>query len=118
MVRTEPCARLAVVLGLLARLNRELIARAEALEPRRRVVLDMDSTEVAVFGEQEQSAYNGDFESTCYHPLLLFNDRGDCLGVKLRPGNVASAEGWDELLLAEIERLKALGVVSGGRSIC
>ena len=34
----------------LARINRELIARAEALEPRRRVVLDMDSTEVAVFG--------------------------------------------------------------------
>jgi Transposase DDE domain group 1 len=94
----------------LARINRELIARAEALEPRRRVVLDMDSTEVAVFGEQEQSVYNGHFESTCYHPLLLFNDRGDCLGAKLRPGNVASAEGWDELLLAEIERLKALGI--------
>jgi DDE family transposase len=53
----------------LARINCELIARAEALEPRRRVVLDMDSTEVAVFGEQEQSAYNGHFESTCYHPL-------------------------------------------------
>ena len=94
----------------LARINRELIARAEAPPPRRRVVLDMDSTEVAVFGEQEQSAYNGHFESTCYHPLLLFNDRGDCLGAKLRPGNVASAEGWAELLLAEIERLKALGI--------
>jgi hypothetical protein len=94
----------------LAALNRELLARAEAIDPRHRVVLDMDSTEVPVYGEQEQSAYNGHFESTCYHPLLLFNDRGDCLGVKLRPGNVASADGWDELLLAEIERRKGLGV--------
>jgi hypothetical protein len=74
------------------------------------VVLDLDSTEVAVFGEQEQSAYNGHFESTCYHPLLLFNDRGDCLEAQLRPGNVASAEGWEDLLLAEIERLAALGI--------
>jgi len=70
----------------------------------------MDSTEVRVYGEQEQSAYNGHFESTCYHPLLLFNDRGDCLGVKLRPGNVASAEDWDELLLPAIARLKACGI--------
>ena len=32
-------------------------------------------------------AYNGHFESTCYHPLLLFNREGDCLAAKLRPGN-------------------------------
>ena len=51
-------------------------------------MLDMDSTEIPVYGEQEQSAYNGHFESTCYHPLLLFNREGDCLAAKLRPGNV------------------------------
>jgi len=39
-----------------------------------------------------------------YHPLLLFNRDGDCLAARLRPGNVHSAEGWDELLLPEIER--------------
>jgi len=60
-------------------------------------------------GGQEQSAYNGHFESTCYHPLLLFNGEGDCLGAKLRPGNVHSAEDWDEVLLPEIERQQALG---------
>src|ERR1700680_1626885 len=88
----------------LAALNRELIARAEAIDSPRRVVLDMDSTEIPVHGEQEQSAYNGHFESTCYHPLLLFNREGDCLAAKLRPGNVHSAAGWEELLLPEIER--------------
>ena len=73
-----------------------------------RTVLDMDSTEIPVFGEQEQSAYNGHFESTCSHPLLLFNREGDCLAAKLRPGNVHSAEGWEELLLPEIERQQKL----------
>ena len=28
----------------------------------------MDSTEILVYGQQEQSAYTGHFESTCYHP--------------------------------------------------
>jgi hypothetical protein len=43
----------------LAAINRELIARVEALKSSRRVVLDLDSTEIPVYGQQEQSAYNG-----------------------------------------------------------
>jgi hypothetical protein len=43
------------------------------------------------------------------HPLLLFNASGDCLAAKLRPGNVHSAEGWEELLLPEIERQQEQG---------
>jgi hypothetical protein len=93
----------------LAALNRELVATADAIDSPRRVVLDMDSTEIPVYGEQEQSAYNGHFESTCYHPLLLFNREGDCLAAKLRPGNVHSAAGWEELLLPEIERQQRQG---------
>jgi hypothetical protein len=88
----------------LARLNRELVAQAEGVGSPYRVVLDMDSSEGPVYGEQEQSAYNGYFGSVCYHPLFLFNRQGDCLAAKLRPGNVHSAEGWEELLLPEIER--------------
>ena len=69
----------------------------------------MDSTEIPVYGQQENSAYYGHFESTCYHPLLLFNRQGDCLAAKLRPGNVHSADDWEELLLPEIERQQKLG---------
>src|ERR1700694_2300781 len=69
----------------------------------------MDSSENPVYGEQEQSAYNGYFESVCYHPLFLFKREGDCLAAKLQPGNVHSAEGWEELLLPEIERQQRLG---------
>jgi hypothetical protein len=93
----------------LARINRELIAKAEAIDAQQRIVLDMDSTEIPVYGQQENSAYNGHFESTCYHPLLLFNREGDCLAAKLRPGNVHSADDWEELLLPEIERQQKLG---------
>jgi hypothetical protein len=55
------------------------------------------------------SAYNGHVESTCYHPLLLFNRGGDCLAAKLRPGNVHSTEDREELLLPEIERQQKAG---------
>jgi len=93
----------------LAELNRALIGRAEAMDSAYRAVLELDSTEISVYGEQEQSAYNGHFESTCYHPLLLFNREGDCLAATLRPGNVHSAEGWEEVLLPEIERQQEMG---------
>jgi hypothetical protein len=93
----------------LSRINRELLGKAEAIDSPQRVVLDMDSTEIPVYGQQENSAYNGHFESTCYHPLLLFNSAGDCLAAKLRPGNVHSAEDWAGLLLPEIERQQELG---------
>ena len=73
----------------LAGLSQALITKAEALDSGCRVVLDMDSTEIPVYGEQEQRAYNGHFESTCYHPLLLFNRKGDCLAAKAAAGQPA-----------------------------
>ncbi len=40
--------------------------------------------------------------------VLLFNGEGDCLAAKLRPGNVHSADDWEELL-PEIDRQQAQG---------
>ena len=96
------------LIGLMA-VNRELVSQAEACDESDGVVLDMDSTESPVHGQQEGGAYNGHFESVCYHPLLLSNQHGDCLAAKLRPGNGHSAEDCDELLLPEIERQQAEG---------
>src|ERR1039458_953888 len=65
---------------------------------------DKASTDTIRHGTERavvSAVYNGHFESTCYHPLLLFNGEGDCLAGKLRPGNVHSAEDWAELLLPE-----------------
>ena len=91
----------------LARLNTELVQR-EATGTRR-VTLDIDSAESPVHGAQEQSAYNGHFESVCYHPLFVFNQDGDCLAATLRPGNVHSADGWDKVLLPVIDRYRTRG---------
>jgi hypothetical protein len=49
------------------------------------------------------------FESVCYHPLFVFNQGGDCLAATLRPGNVHSADGWDQVLLSVIDRCQAGG---------
>jgi hypothetical protein len=54
----------------LARLNTALIQHVAARSTNQRVTLDIDSSESPVHGAQEQSAYNGHFESVCYH--LLF----------------------------------------------
>jgi hypothetical protein len=62
------------------------------------IILDLDSSESPVYGEQEGGAYNGYFGLTCYHPLFCFNQYGDCLKVKLRPGNVHSADGCLEFV--------------------
>ncbi|MFZ0580612.1 MAG: transposase [Candidatus Acidiferrales bacterium] len=105
---TELLTREENLIGLMA-LKRETLGQAESLDGSDRVVLDMDSSESPVHGEQEGSAYNGHFESVCYHPLFLFNRHGDCLAAKLRPGNVHSAKDSDELLLPEIERQQAEG---------
>ena len=94
----------------LSELNREWVDRAMAHSPHQRIILDMDSSESPVHGEQEGTAYNGHFRCTCYHPLFCFNQFGDCEGAMLRPGNVHSADGWRELLSPIAARYERAGV--------
>jgi hypothetical protein len=105
---TELLTREENLVGLMA-VNRDVIGQAETFDRTDRTVLDMDSSESPVHGQQEGGAYNGHFETVCYHPLFLFNDHGDCLAAKLRSGNVSSADDWDELLVPEIDRQQAAG---------
>ncbi len=44
-------------LGGLAAINREFTATAKTIEVPEQVVLDIDSTETPIFGQQEESAY-------------------------------------------------------------
>ena len=76
----------------------------------RRVILDMDSSESPVHGEQEGASYNGHFGSMCYHPLFVFNQFGDCEGAMLRAGNVHSAHRWRQVLDPILSRYAATGV--------
>ena len=94
----------------LTRLNVEWVDTAMAHTSHQRVILDMDSSESPVHGQQEGVAYNGHFESVCYHPLFLFNRFGDREGAMLRPGNVHSADGWEEFIEPIIERYLNMAV--------
>jgi hypothetical protein len=49
-------------------------------------------------GEQEGSAWNGHFDSSCYHPNFLFSQFGMLERRALRKGNVHSADGWRDVL--------------------
>ena len=47
---------------------------AEKVRRRKRIreiVLDVDSTVSETYGNQEGSAYNGYYETYCYHPLVF-----------------------------------------------
>ena len=57
----------------LARMNSQWVEDAMVHTPHQRVILDMDSSDSPVHGQQEGAAYNGHFECVCYHPLFLFN---------------------------------------------
>ena len=74
------------------------IAKVDTIRGVKEIVLDIDSSESPVYGDQEGSAYNGYFRSKCYHPIFCFNQYGDCLKAKLRPGNVHSADGYLEFI--------------------
>ena len=94
----------------LGRVNAKWVDGAMSRTPHRRVILDMDSSESRVHGEQEGASYNGHFGSTCYHPLFVFNQFGDCEGAKLRAGNVHSAHEWRQVLEPILSRYAETGV--------
>jgi len=71
------------------------------------VVLDIDSSVSPTYGAQEDTAYNGHFACTCYHPLFVFNQDGDLERCALRPGNVPSAHGWHEVLDPVVARYRS-----------
>lgn len=74
------------------------IDRHHAAKPLRWITLDMDSSVSPTHGTQEGTAWNGHFDCSCYHPLFVFNQFGHLERCKLRPGNVHSADGWEEVL--------------------
>src|SRR5450759_3500919 len=93
----------------LAALNSGWVSKAVSRTTNKKIILDMDSSESPVHGNQEGSAWNGHFNSRCYHPLFVFNQFGDCEAATLRPGNVRSSDGWKNMLEPIIDRYKDTG---------
>ena len=65
-----------------------------------RIVLDLDATDIPIYGHQPERFFHGYYDSYCYLPLYIF--AGDqLLGVRLRPANQDGAAGS----LEEVKRL-------------
>jgi hypothetical protein len=88
--------------GALTRANDALLRSKN----KRRLIIDLDSTEDPAHGKQESVAYNGHFAKSCFHPLFCFTSDGDCLAAKLRPGNVHSANGVLEFIKPIVDRYR------------
>ena len=93
-------------LSVLADISGQWIDRVHDRRPPRGIVLDMDSSVSPTHGEQEMGAWNGHFACTCYRPLFVFNQFGELERCALRPGNVHSADGWDEVLKPVMSRYR------------
>lgn len=91
-------------LAALADLPGRWIDAVHDRRPPKSVTLDMDSSESPVHGDQEGAAWNGHFQSKCLHPLFVFNQFGDLERCALRPGNVHSADGWEDVLKPVLAR--------------
>ena len=90
----------------LADLSGRWTDRVHSRRPAKGIVLDMDSSVSPTYGDQEGTAYNGNFACTCYHPLFVFNQFGDLERCALRSGNVHSAQGWKEVLEPVVARYR------------
>ena len=65
-----------------------------------RIVLDLDATDVPLYGHQPERFFHGYYDSYCYLPLYIF--AGDqVLCARLRPANQGAAAGAVE----EVERI-------------
>jgi len=131
LLRIDPALRLALDKGhqsgagqsVMSRLENEIlgtVAGQEALDAmitkstdvllkrknKKRLILDVDSTEDPAHGNQQYMAYNGHFGKNCFHPLFCFTSDGDGLAAKLRPGNVHSATGTLDLIKPIVARYR------------
>jgi hypothetical protein len=88
----------------LAEMSGHWIDRVHSATPPKWITLDMDSSVSPTHGAQEGTAWNGHFGCMCYHPLFVFNQFGHLERCALRPGNVHSADGWEEVLKPVIAR--------------
>ncbi|MEO0991650.1 MAG: IS1380 family transposase, partial [Pseudomonadota bacterium] len=97
LATTDNCTALAESSG-------QWIDQVHASAQPKWITQDMDSSVSPTHGAQEGAAWNGHFGCMCYHPLFVFNQFGHLERCALRPGNVHSADGWEEVLKPAIAR--------------
>jgi hypothetical protein len=69
-------------------------------EPLQEIVIDLDTTDLPLYGHQEQRFFHGFYYHYCYLPLYIVCGE-HLLGVRLRPANIDASAG----ALEEVERI-------------
>jgi hypothetical protein len=82
----------------------DLFLEAHARTPRE-IVLDLDNTDIPLYGEQEGRFFHGYYDNYCYLPLYVFCGR-HLLLARQRRANVAGSDGAAEVarIVAQIRR--------------
>jgi len=81
-----------------------LFQESQARAPRR-IVLDLDSTDVPLHGQQEKRFFHGYYNHYCYLPLYIFC--GDhLLRARLRPANVDGSAGSLEEVQSVVAQIR------------
>jgi hypothetical protein len=74
---------------------------------KRYLTIDVDSLPIEVHGHQPGSEHNGHFHARVYHPLVAsVAETGDLLDLRLRAGNVHTAEGALEFIEGLVDRVE------------
>jgi len=74
---------------------------------RKKIILDLDSTDDPTHGQQEFSFYHGYFRSRVYHPLLIFDaETGDLVVALLRAGNRGAASHIVSVLKRLVRKIR------------
>ena len=75
-------------------------------QPPDRIVLDLDATDIPLYGHQPERFFHGYYDDYCYLPLYIF--AGDqLLCARLRPSNVDGAAGALDEVKRIVTRLRA-----------
>jgi len=81
---------------------------ASYAKPPELIVLDMDHSEDATYGQQELSFYNHHYRSHCYLPLFLFEGlSGKFITAALRPGKRPTGAENAMIIKRVLKRLRA-----------
>jgi hypothetical protein len=77
------------------------------VEEKKYIILDLDSTNVQTYGNQEESEYIYHYSLNGYHPLVLYDGlTGDLMKFQLRKGSIYTSTGVKEFLEPVIKSLK------------
>lgn len=80
-------------------IQQELRRKIYSIQRPEHILIDIDSTLFATYGNQEGNNYNQHYSDYGYHPLLAYDGlTGDLLKAELRPGNVYTSRNATDFL--------------------